>query len=82
VQRQYSIKNQRCDLLCCDKLTKQLLIIELKNEEDRGLVAQLTRYRKAIFLEKPFADKIDYSLPVKLVAIAPTFHEDNYSNPK
>lgn len=80
VKRQYTIKNQRCDLLCCTQSSKQLVVIELKNDEDRGIVAQLTRYRKAILLEKPFADKIDYSLPVKLVAIAPTFHEDNYTD--
>lgn len=80
VKRQYTIKNQRCDLLCCNKSNKQLVVIELKNDEDRGIVAQLTRYRKAILLEKPFAEKIDYSLPVKLVAIAPTFHEDNYTD--
>lgn len=54
------------------------MVIELKNEEDRSLVSQLTRYRKAILTEQPFAEKIDYSLPVKLIAIAPIFHPDNY----
>lgn len=80
VKRQLSIKMQRCDLLCCTKSVKQPVIIELKNEEDRDLVSQLTRYRKAIVKEKPFAEHIDYSLPVRLVAIAPTFHEDNYTD--
>ncbi len=56
------------------------LIIELKNEEDRGLVSQLTRYRKAILQEQPFSDIIDYSLPVKLIAVSPAFHEDNYTD--
>ncbi len=69
---------QRCDLLCFTKSTKQLVIIELKHEEDRGIVSQLIRYCKAIVTEKPFAEQINYSLPVKLIAIAPTFHEDNY----
>lgn len=80
VKRQYSIKMQPCDLLCCSKLTKQPVIIELKNEEDRGLVPQLIRYRKAILTAKPFAEQIDYSLPVKLIAITPKFHEDNYTD--
>ncbi|MDY7007356.1 MAG: endonuclease NucS [Cyanobacteriota bacterium] len=80
VRRQYTINRQRCDLLCRSKLSKQLVIIELKNEEDRGLISQLTRYRKALLIEKPFAEQIDYSLPVKLIAIAPTFHEDNYTD--
>lgn len=80
VKRQYTIKMQRCDLLCFTKLTKQPVIIELKNEEDRGIVSQLIRYRKAIVTEKPFAEKLNYSLAVKLIAIAPTFHEDNYTD--
>ncbi len=70
VKRQYTVQGQRCDLLCCTKLEKQPVIIELKNEEDRGLVSQLIHYRKLILLEKPFPDKIDYSLPIKLIAIA------------
>ncbi len=80
VRRQYTINRQRCDLLCRSKLSKQPVIIELKNEEDRGLISQLTRYRKALLIEKPFAEQIDYSLPAKLIAIAPTFHEDNYTD--
>ena len=80
IKRQYSIKIQRCDLLCCSKLNKQAVIIELKNEEDRGLVSQLLRYRKIILQNQSFADQIDYSLPIKLIAIAPTFHEDNYTD--
>ena len=80
VKRQYTIRTQRCDLLCCYKSNKQAVIIELKNEGDRGIVAQLIRYRKALLVKKPFADQIDYSLSIKLIAIAPTFHEDNYTD--
>lgn len=80
LKRQYTIKMQRCDLLCCTKSDKQPVIIELKNEEDRGIVPQLIRYRKAIVIEKPFAKQINYSLPIKLIAIAPSFHEDNYTD--
>ena len=80
VKHQYTVKMQRCDLLCSNKSTKQPVIIELKNEEDRGIVPQLIRYRKAIVTEKPFVEQINYSLPVKLIVIAPTFHEDNYTD--
>ena len=80
IKRQHSLKTQRCDLLCCSRLDKQAIIIELKNEEDRGLVSQLLRYRKIILQNQSFADKIDYLLPIKLIAIAPTFHEDNYTD--
>ncbi|MDB9475435.1 hypothetical protein, partial [Dolichospermum circinale] len=80
VKRQFSIKMQRTDLLCCTKLDQQPVIVELKNEEDRGLVPQLIRYRKILLIEKPFAEQINYSLPVKLIAVAPKFHEDNYTD--
>lgn len=71
---------QRCDLLCSSKLDKHAVIIELKNEEDRGLVSQLVRYQKIILQNQSFADQIDYSLPIKLIAIAPSFHDDNYTD--
>lgn len=80
VKRQFSIKMQRTDLLCSTKLDQQPVIVELKNEEDRGLVPQLIRYRKILLIEKPFAEKINYSLPVKLIAVTPKFHEDNYTD--
>jgi hypothetical protein len=80
LKHQHSVQMQRCDLLCCTRSLKQAVIIELKNEEDRYIVSQLIRYRKAILSGKPFAEQIDYSLPVKLIAIAPHFHEDNYTD--
>jgi len=80
IKRQHTAQMQRCDLLCSTKSENQPVIIELKNEEDRGLVSQLTRYRKAILSTKSFDDKIDYSLPVKMIAIAPVFHKDNYTD--
>ncbi|MHC5743640.1 MAG: hypothetical protein ACYTXT_17285 [Nostoc sp.] len=65
IKRQHNLKTQRCDLLCCSRLDKQAIIIELKNEEDKGLVSQLLRYRKVILQNQSFADKIDYSLPIR-----------------
>jgi len=80
LKRQHNVQMQRCDLLCCTRSLNQPVIIELKNEEDRYIVSQLIRYRKAILSGKPFTEQIDYSLPVKLIAIAPSFHEDNYTD--
>jgi RecB family endonuclease NucS len=76
VKRQYSVNQQRCDILAVDH-HKSLVIIELKNIEDRGIVQQLTRYYDGLCETKPFADLIDYQQPVKLVAIAPNFHRDS-----
>ncbi|MEB3277669.1 MAG: endonuclease NucS domain-containing protein [Lyngbya sp.] len=76
IQRQYIVNGQRCDLLATDK-TGRLVVIELKNVEDRGIVQQLTRYYHALLEEQPFGDRIDYDKPVYLVAISPSFHRDS-----
>lgn len=77
LQRQFRLHTQRYDLLCCHKHTRQAVLLELKNEEDRSIVWQLVRYRKLITDKQPFHDRIDYSLPIELIAIAPSFHEDS-----
>ncbi len=81
IKRQYIVNGQRCDLLATDT-TGRLVVIELKNVEDRGIVQQLTRYYHALLEEKPFRDRIDYEKPVNLVAIAPSFHRDNLTDRK
>lgn len=80
LQRQFRLKTNRYDLLCRHKQTHQAVILELKNEEDRSIIWQLVRYRKLILTERPFPDQIDYSLPVELIAIAPSFHEDSLTD--
>jgi hypothetical protein len=42
----------------------------------------LTRYYDELKEEEPFADKINYQQLVKLVAIAPAFHRDNFTDIK
>lgn len=74
--RQFYLDSQICDLLAVSA-QKQLVILELKNSEDRYIVQQLTRYYNAVLAHKPFADQIDYSLPIRLVAVAPSFHLHN-----
>lgn len=60
----------------------QLAILELKNIQDRYVVNQLTRYYAALMEQQPFQEQIDYSKPVRLIAIAPSFHKDNLSDQK
>lgn len=76
LKRQYAVKGEICDILALNN-TKQLVILELKNTEDRYVVQQLTRYYDNLLDEKPFQEQIDYSQSVKLIAIAPSFHRHN-----
>lgn len=80
IARQHPAKGEFCDILGVSN--KQLSILELKNTEDRYVVQQLTRYYDNLFDLKPFTEQIDYSLPVKLVALAPVFHRHNYIDRK
>jgi hypothetical protein len=80
LQRQFRLQTQRYDLLCRHKQTHQAVLLELKNEEDRGIVWQLVRYRKLIVTQRPFSDQIDYARPIELIAIAPSFHEDSLTD--
>ncbi|MEA5449724.1 endonuclease NucS domain-containing protein [Leptolyngbya sp. CCNP1308] len=75
--RQYVIQGQICDILAIT-LEQQLIVLELKNVEDRYVVQQLTRYYASLRQIQPFAEQVDYSLPIHLIAIAPTFHTHNH----
>ena len=81
LKRQFSVDGQICDILALGK-EGQLAILELKNIQDRYVINQLTRYYAALMEQKPFQEKIDYSKPVRLIAIAPSFHKDNLSDQK
>lgn len=81
LKRQYHVKGQICDIIAADS-NKRLVILELKNGEDRYIVQQLTRYYDALLEEKPFKEDIDYGQPVHLVAITPNFHKDNLTDRK
>lgn len=81
LKRQFPIAGQVCDILALDA-DRRLLIIELKNEEDRYVVSQITRYYHAILQEKPLAEAIDYSQDIKLIVVAPSFHRDNFTDNK
>lgn len=81
LKRQYQVSGQYCDILAFGK-NKELVIIELKNSEDRYIVQQLTRYYDALLYEKPFPEYINFQVPVVLIAVTPNFHRDNYIDRK
>jgi RecB family endonuclease NucS len=76
LKRQYQCNNEISDILAVDD-RKRLVVLELKNVEDRYLIPQLTRYYANLLVEKPFSQEIDYSLPIRLIAIAPNYHRHN-----
>jgi RecB family endonuclease NucS len=76
-QRQYAVMGEVCDILALTP-ERQLVILELKNTEDRYIIQQLTRYYANLLEEKPFPESIDYEKPIRLIAIAPTFHRHNH----
>lgn len=77
LKRQYCSKSEYCDIICYSQ-TNQLCVIELKNNQDRYVVQQLTRYYDNLIDEKPFGDVVDYEKEVKLIAITPEFHRHNF----
>ncbi len=81
LKRQYRVNGQICDIIAADK-NKRLVLLELKNGEDRYIVQQLTRYYDALLEEKPFKEDIDYGQPVRLMAVTPNFHRDNLTDRK
>ncbi|MBD1214635.1 MAG: endonuclease NucS domain-containing protein [Dolichospermum sp.] len=81
LKRQYQVSGQYCDILAFGK-NQELVIIELKNSEDRYIVQQLTRYYDALLDEKPFYEHINFQVPIVLIAVTPNFHRDNYTDRK
>lgn len=73
-KRQFQIRGQICDILALDD-QQRLVIIELKNVEDRYVVQQLTRYYNALKEHASF-EEVDLEQPIRLIAIAPNFHQD------
>lgn len=76
LKQQYNCNGEICDIIAIDK-DKGLVILELKNVEDRYLIQQLTRYYANLVEERPFSQEVDYSRPVQLIAIAPSYHRHN-----
>ncbi|ERT04217.1 hypothetical protein M595_5844 [Lyngbya aestuarii BL J] len=77
LKQQYRVQGEVCDILAIDSC-KRLVILELKNVEDRYIVQQLTRYYDNLLEERPLSSQIDYTRPIRLIAIAPCFHEYSF----
>lgn len=75
LKRQYAVNGQFCDILATDDLNC-LVVIELKNTEDRYIVQQLTRYYDALCEDTALKSLVDTRKPIRLIAIAPRFHRD------
>ena len=78
LSRQFSIGGKVCDILSVDA-SNQLVIIELKNIEDRYVVQQLVRYHDAISSAEVMPFDVAMSEP-RLIAIAPSFHADTLTD--
>lgn len=76
LKRQYFVLGEICVILAVDD-SRRLVVLELKNSEDRYIVRQLTRYYDNLLEEKPFKEEVNYGNSVRLVAVAPTFHKHN-----
>ncbi|MEH2025931.1 endonuclease NucS domain-containing protein [Nostoc sp.] len=81
LKRQHQVNGQYCDIIAVGK-SQELVVLELKNSEDRYIVQQLTRYYDALLQEKHFYQQINFQIPVTLIAVAPKFHRDNYIDRK
>lgn len=77
LKRQHIVYGDICDILALDG-NSRLVVIELKNAEDRYIVQQLTRYYHSLLEEKPFQQQVNYQLPIRLIAVAPSFHRHNW----
>lgn len=76
LRRQHHVDGNYCDILAIGK-NRQLVVIELKNAEDRYVIQQLTRYYHALLQKKPYEEQIDYKLRIVLTVISPIFHKNN-----
>lgn len=81
LKRQYIANGEVCDILARDE-NGRLVVMELKNTQDRYIVQQLTRYYDNLLNQKPLKQEINYELPVRLIAIAPIFHNHNWIDRK
>lgn len=81
LRRQYAVNGEVCDILALDK-NGGLVVLELKNTEDRYIVQQLTRYYDNLISTKPWPQQINYEVPIRLIAIAPCSHKHNWIDKK
>ena len=72
LKSQHTCREGICDILAKGN-QNQLVIIELKNVEDSHVIEQITAYFDALIEEKPFSEQIDYTKPIELYTVCPTY---------
>ncbi|EAW34989.1 hypothetical protein L8106_21804 [Lyngbya sp. PCC 8106] len=77
LKQQHRVRGEVCDILAIDPC-QRLIILEVKNSEDRYIVQQLTRYYDNLLEQQPLSSEIDYTQSIRLIAIAPDFHQDSF----
>jgi hypothetical protein len=80
LSRQFPISGKFCDILAVEN-SNRLVIVELKNIEDRYVVQQLVRYYDAL-KQAALPFDIDRTVSPRLIAIAPSFHADTLTDCK
>jgi len=81
LKSQYICKEGICDILA-KGTENQLVIIELKNTQDSHVLAQITAYFDALIKEQPFSDQVDYTKPIDLYTVCPSYRERTESTLK
>lgn len=81
LNRQFSIGSKFCDIIAAEA-SNRLVIVELKNVEDRYVVQQLVRYYDALSTATALPFDIDVKAAPRLIAIAPSFHTDTLTDCK
>ncbi len=70
---QYTCSKGICDILALGP-SQELIITELKNIQDSHVIEQITEYYEALTEEKPFHKLVDYSQPIRLYTVCPSYH--------
>ncbi len=72
LKSQHTCREGICDILA-KGAKNQLVIIELKNIQDSHVIEQITTYFDALKEEQPFAEQIDYTKPIELYTVCPSY---------
>ncbi len=76
LMRRYTVFREIRNILAQDS-NGQLVVIKIKNSQNRGIVQQLTRCYAQLIEQKPFFEQIDYDRQIRILAITPSFHKDS-----
>lgn len=76
IKRQFSLGGQFIDILAVDE-EQNLVILELKNTEDRHIIQQLTRYYDLIISSDEVLPEFSRDKRIRLIGILPSIHPFN-----